>query len=153
MNVQIFKPFRLFKGKVIVMSYMAWRKVAIETKKGTILQLDANLHIVPQMPVVDYKCEQLFWFTDEAFNEFPIVEYPYSVSHRLYDCEGVPVFSHIDKKRIANEPYLYRPLMTNDVVREFHIMAEKLHVRYTRSLDVAKNEWLVVNLGNPELDY
>ena len=127
-----FRPYRLIKGKVIVTSYMGWRKPAIQAKKGGTVHLMNEVGIVLQDKVYNHKGEQLYWFTDAAFLEIPIVDYGTMINHRLYDVEGVPIFSHVDEKWISKEPHLYEPLMTNVVIREFHAMNERLKVKYLK---------------------
>ena len=131
-----FRPFRIVNKRVIVTSYMGWRKVAIETKKGERVHLMEDVSMVLQDNVYNHKGELLYWFKDESFKEVPVITYPniFMVNHILFDVEGVPVFSHINQDFIKYAPHLYEPLKTNVLIRQFHAMNERLKVNFQKLL-------------------
>lgn len=123
-----FRPFRTYNGKVTVTSYLGWRKLVTHTINGGSVELFANLDIVPYAHMVNHKGEHLYFPTDAAFNEYPIIK------HRCYDCDGVPTFSHITEKRLRTSDYrsCFEPLYTNTVVSEFHKMNEWAKVNWVK---------------------
>ncbi len=131
-----FRPFRIVKGEIIVTDYIGWNKVRTHTNKGGKVALFTSLDIVLNQHCKNHKGDNLWWFTEQAFIEKPIIKYsPTFFSHPLYDCNGTPSFSHITTKRIAgNDSYLYEPLMTNVVIAEFNKMVENNNVMFRKLL-------------------
>lgn len=130
MNVLKFRPFRIINGQIIVTDYLGWRKLVTNNNNGNTAELSANLNIVLNQHVVNHKGEKLYFPSEKAFDEYPIIK------HRCYDCEGVPTFSHITKKSLNKSDYrmCFEPLYTNIIVREFHAMNERMRIRWVKSL-------------------
>jgi len=134
MKTITFRPLRKIKktGKIVVASYMQWRKVKTADYRNFNLVVDDEYKGVPSEEYVyDHEGEQLFWFTyapDEVqifdflpldiqqLSDVKVPKEPYGINWgsggninynvKGMDCDGVPTFSH----HTANYCALYKDI-------------------------------------------
>lgn len=125
----VFRPLRRVKktGKIVVASYMQWRKIATADYNKFKLIVDDEYKRLPSDEFVyDHKGELLFWFTYKPV-DIPVLDaspnFNYEAARKKYghqfiiahndgyiaylvsglDCDGVPTFSHYQQDRVARD--------------------------------------------------
>lgn len=135
-----FRPLRRIKksGKIVVASYMQWRKVKVADYDNFILSIDNEYKSLPKDELVyNHNGENLFWrhYNPEEIpmlNRYALVDgeappYPpmWKTDYGMYsakglDCDGVPAFSHGTANEIVKDHTRdlseYEPL-TVEIVR------------------------------------
>lgn len=147
-----FRPFRRVKNKLVVTSYMGWRKLYTANYDGAIVKLlplpeiqkGETIYGVGD-PEGDYKFwhptkfEALFWpvngriryrhFSQEptTLDNLPIAD---DEVYSMFDCDGCPCFSHKTAVYVSeNYPtkiHLFEPLTAEIVYEYFEIMRDQL---------------------------
>jgi hypothetical protein len=129
-----FRPFRRVNGKLVVTSYMGWRKIFTANYRVT----EAVVRLLPFPEITKgelvyamgktdgvykfwhrTKFEPLFWPIDKE------TEHP-----AFHDCDGCPSFSHKTTMYVVeNYPekmHLFELLTADIVYEEFELMRDKL---------------------------
>ena len=127
-----FRPFRVVSGRVIVSAYSTWHKMLCDVKyRKAKVELIADLSIVLPMHVCNHNSELLYWDNDAVFINW------WERDCKCYDVNGIPAFAHITEKSLRDCPNKekYIPLTTNIVVREFHLLCERLNMPFVKLLN------------------
>lgn len=147
MKTITFRPLRKINktGKIVVASYMQWRKIATADYDKFQLIVDDEYKRLPSDEFVyDHKGELLYWFTYNP-GDIPVLDasprFNYEAARKKYgkfiiahkdgyvayfvtglDCNGVPAFSHYQQDRVARDfedPNRFDPLTVGVVVKWF----------------------------------
>lgn len=147
-----FRPFRRVADKLVVTSYMGWRKIYTANYDGAIVKLlpfpeikKGEVVYATGNPAGKYgfwhptKFEPLFWPVNGKIrynhyseprtflDDLPIQD---DEVYSMFDCDGCPCFSHKTEVYVSeNYPdkmHLFHPLTADIVYEYFEIMRDKL---------------------------
>lgn len=148
-----FRPFRRVDDKLVVTSYMGWRKIYTSNYKGATVRLlpfpeikKGELVYAMGDPNGQYKFwhptkyEPLFWavnakirykhYSEPAtiLDTLPIQD---DEVYSMFDCDGCPSFSHKTaiyvSENYPNKMHLFEPLTADIVYEHFEIMRDVLN--------------------------
>ncbi len=147
-----FRPFRRVGDKLVITSYMGWRKIYTANYYGAVVKLlpfpeikKGELIYALSNPNGKYrywhptKFEPLFWpingkiryrhFSEPVtfLDDLPISD---DEVYSMFDCDGCPCFSHKTaiyvSENYADKMHLFEPLTADIVYEYFEIMRDKL---------------------------
>lgn len=147
-----FRPFRRVDDKLVVTSYMRWRKIYTANYEGAIVELLSFPKIRKGEPVYAIgnpegqykfwhptKFEPLFWPVNGKIrykhysepttflDDLPIQD---DEVYSMFDCDGCPCFSYKTAVYVSenypNKMDLFEPLAADIVYEYFEIMRDKL---------------------------